>query len=115
MRAIANEHREAAAHAAPTSSRVEGHASAELRMRRGRSLVLAGFVVAVAGIVAYCVACLTAGREPALGSYLNEHAGVLVGPALGVIGAGTLLWLVGSFMYLRAAMDSGPDGDTLDL
>lgn len=115
MRAIPTEHTQSAVPSTAAPTRAEGYADAERRMHRGRRLVLAGFVVAVAGVVAYCVACLTAGREPALGSYLNEHAGVLVGPALGVIGAGTLLWLVGSFVYLRAAMDSDPDGDSLDL
>lgn len=113
MSAITTEHR--IAQAAPTPTRAAQAADAERRMTRGRRLVLAGFVVAVAGVVAYCVACLTAGREPALGSYLAEHAGILVGPALGIIGAGTLLWLVGSFMYLGAAMDSDPDGPDLDL
>jgi hypothetical protein len=38
----------------------------------------------------------------------------MIGPALGVIGIGTLLWLVGSFVFLRGAMDSGPDGPDID-
>jgi hypothetical protein len=89
--------------------RAERYADASRRMRRGRRLVFAGFVVAVAGIIAYCLACFAAGADPDMGARFLEDPSYLVGPTLGVIGLGTLLWLVGSIVYLRAAMDSDPD------
>jgi len=82
-------------------------------MRRGKRLVISGFVVAIAGIVGYCVACLSAAVNPALGASLLENPGWLAGPALGTIGLGTVLWLVGSFAYLSGAMDSDPNNPDL--
>jgi len=94
-------------------SQEEVYAEAEQRMRRGRRLVIGGFVVAVVGVIGYSVACFSAAVSPQLGSTLLERPGWLVGPALGIIGLGTLLWLVGSFMYLTGAMDSDPNGPDL--
>ena len=82
----------------------------EKRMRDGRRLVLAGFVIAVLGIVAYCFVGLSA---PASAEIVSGPAD-MIGPALGVIGIGTLLWLVGSFVFLRGAMDSDPEGPDID-
>ncbi len=94
--------------ATPTKSEV--YVSAEQRMRRGQRLVISGFAVAVVGIVAYCVASFTIGANLEPGSALMESPGWLVGPTLGMIGLGTLLWLVGSFVYLNGVMDSDPNG-----
>lgn len=102
---------EAAPVAAP--SKTDTYAMAEERMRRGKRLVMGGFVVAVLGIVAYCVVCFSAAMNPELGSTLLESPGWLAGPTLGIIGVGTLLWLVGSFIYLNGAMDSDPNGPDL--
>lgn len=82
------------------------YAKAARRMRRGRQLVISGFVVAVVGIVAYCIACFSTGVNQEFGSALLENPEWLVAPTLGVIGLGTLLWLVGSFLYLIGGMDS---------
>jgi len=82
---------------------------AVLRMRQGHRLVISGFVVAVAGVVAYCIVCLGAALNQNLGAALLESPGWLAGSMLGIIGLGTLLWLVGSFMYLSGGMDSDPD------
>ncbi len=90
--------------------KAEPYARAEQQMRRGKQLIISGFIVAVVGIVAYCVASFTVGANLELGSALLESPGWLVGPTLGVIGLGTLLWLVGSFVYLNSAMDSDPNG-----
>ncbi len=86
------------------------HANAARKMSRGRRLVIAGFVVAIVGIVAYCVVLFGAATNPTLGAILLKTPGWLVGPTLGAVGLGTLFWLVGSFMYLTGAMDSGPEG-----
>jgi hypothetical protein len=44
-----------------------------------------------------------------LGSVLLRAPGWVLGPALGIIGIGTLLWLVGSFLYLQGGLDSDPE------
>ncbi len=93
-----------------TPTKTEVYARAEQRMRRGKQVVISGFIVAVVGIVAYCVASFSAAVNQELGSALLESPGWLVGPTLGMIGLGTLLWLVGSFVHLNGAMDSDPNG-----
>lgn len=98
---------------APRLSKAERHARAAQRMRQGKGLVISGFVVAVLGIVAYCVVCLSAAMSQDLGTALLESPGWLAGPMMGIIGLGTLLWLVGSFMYLSGGMDSDPDNPDL--
>ena len=95
---------------APEPSRTEIFARAEKRMRQGKRLVISGFVVAVVGIVGYCLACFSAESNPEFGATYLQQQISFVRPALGVIGLGTLLWLVGSFLYLRGGMDSDPDG-----
>ena len=94
-------------------SKAEIYARAEQRMKFGKKLVISGFVVAVAGIVGYCIACFSAAASQELGSAFLENPGWLAVPTLGVIGLGTLLWLVGSFLYLSGGMDSDPDGPNL--
>lgn len=96
-------------------TKAEIYARAERQMRRGKRLVFGGFIVAIVGIVAYCAICFTAAANQELGQALLDSPGWMAGPALGIIGLGTLLWLVGSFSYLKGAMDSDPDGETPDL
>jgi hypothetical protein len=96
-----------------TPTKAEVYARAEQRMRRGKQLVISGVIVAVVGIVAYSVASFNAAAIQELGSALLESRGWLVGPTLGIIGLGTLLWLVGTFVYLVGAMDSDPNGPEL--
>ncbi len=93
-----------------TSPEEEAYARAEQRMQRGKRLVISGFIVAVLGIVTYCVASFSAGVNMELGAAFLENPWQLVGLPLGMIALGTLLWLVGSFVYLDAAMDSDPNG-----
>jgi hypothetical protein len=97
-----------------TPTKAEVYARAEQQMRRGKHLVISGFIVAVVGIVAYCIACFSAGVNQGLASAFLESPGWLVGPTLGIIGLGTLLWLVGSFVYLSGAMDSDGNGPDLN-
>ncbi len=96
-----------------TPTKAEAYARAEQQMRRGKQLVISGFIVAVVGIVAYCVACFSAGVNQELASALLGSPGWLIGPTLGIIGLGTMLWLVGSFIYLSGAMDSDANGPDL--
>ncbi|MCC7007956.1 MAG: hypothetical protein IT184_03995 [Acidobacteria bacterium] len=92
------------------STTADLHAEAERRMRRGKRLVIGGCVLSVVGVIAYSIACLTAGVNENVGLILLDHRAPLVAPTLGVIGLGTLLWLVGSVMYLDGVMESDPDG-----
>lgn len=89
------------------------YATAARRMRRGKQLVICGFVVAVVGMVGYCLACFAAGANESLGAALLQSPGWLIGPTLAVLGAGTLLWLAGSFLYLIGGMESDPEGPDL--
>lgn len=88
-------------------ARTEVYASAERRMRRGERLVITGFVLAMLGIAVYCVGV---GASEYLGASLLENPEWAIEAALGILGLGTLLWLAGLFGYLRAAMDSDPEG-----
>ncbi|KAA0232303.1 MAG: hypothetical protein EDR02_18065 [Actinobacteria bacterium] len=91
-------------------TKAEVYARAEGMMRRGKRLVISGFAVSLVGIIGYCVVSLSASINEDVGASFLQNPGPLVGPALVVLGLGTLLWLVGSFLYLRGAMDSDPDG-----
>ncbi|MCC7542935.1 MAG: hypothetical protein IT379_42360 [Deltaproteobacteria bacterium] len=86
----------------------------DARQRRGKMLVVAGWVLTVAGAVIYCLACFGAGADQDLGQILAYGSVPFARGALGVVGLGTLLWLVGSFTYLRAAMDAFEPGPTDD-
>lgn len=92
-------------------SRQEVSVRTEKRMRDGKLLILIGFIVAVLGIVAYCIVGLSAPARVGAVSGLGDW----VGPSLGVIGVGTAIWLIGSVMFLRGAMDSDADTTGLEL
>ncbi|MBZ0135265.1 MAG: hypothetical protein K8I27_02690 [Planctomycetes bacterium] len=82
-------------------------------MRRGKLLVMGGFVITIVGIVGYCLTCFSAGVNEDVGSTLMGSPGLLIVPTLSIMGLGTLCWLVGSFMYLSGGMDSDPSGPDL--
>ena len=94
-------------------SKAEVYAKAERRMRRGKRLVISGFVIAIVGIIAYCLVGLSADVNRQLSSAFLESSEWLTGATLGIIGFGTLLWLAGSFLYLSGGLDSDPDGPDL--
>ena len=94
-------------------SKAEVYARAERQMRRGKRLVISGFVVAAVGMVTYCVVGLSAGVNQQTGSAFLESSGWLHGATLAIIGLGMLLWLVGSILYVNGGMDSDPDGPDL--
>ena len=95
--------------AALAAARARAHAAAESRMRRGKRLVISGFIIAIIGVVGYCAACHSAGVNQDLGTTFLDNPALLVGPTLGFIGVGTLLWLVGSVLFLMGAMDDEPE------
>lgn len=83
------------------------YASAERRMLFGKRVVIAGFVVAILGVIAYCLASFNSDLNQQFGDV--EYSGGLLSLSLGMIGLGTLLWLIGSFIHLKAAMESDPE------
>lgn len=86
---------------------------AESRQRAGKKMILAGFVVTILGVVLYCAACFAGGMDADMGDLLFRNAVPFARATLGVLGLGTLVWLVGSFTYLRGAMDADEEsGET---
>lgn len=80
-------------------------------MRDGRRFILTGFVIAVIGIISYCIVGLGAPTQEGDVATFGSH----VVPSLCIIGLGTLLWLIGSIRFLGGAMDSNDDVIDLDL
>ena len=68
------------------------------RIRNGKNLVIAGFVISIVGIILYCMASFSTG--------FGQDEPVFIKESLGVVGAGVLVWLVGAIKYLNAAIDS---------
>jgi hypothetical protein len=71
---------------------------------------VAGSVITVAGVILYCVASFAGGMGAGLGDILFRNAVPFARTTLGVLGLGTLVWLAGSFAYLKGAMDAD-EGD----
>lgn len=88
---------------------------AESLQRTGKKLVIAGFVVTIAGVIGYCVACFAAGFNADMGNILYNNTVPFARATLAVLGLGTLVWAAGSLTYLRGVMDAdessedGPD------
>src|SRR3990167_6641152 len=89
------------------------YAAAEQQMRCGRRLVISGSIIAIIGIICRCIASFSVDIGPNIGAIFLKNPERFLGPTLGVIGLGTLLWLIGSFVYLHGAMDSDPNGPDL--
>lgn len=83
----------------------------DLRLRKGKALVVAGWVIAMVGVLVYCVASFAAGADVGLAEILLDGAVPAARVGLIVVGVGTLVWLVGSVVHMNAALDlrdSGP-------
>ena len=68
------------------------------RMQTGKRLVIGGFLIAIAGIVVYCVAGFSADFGQELST--AGRAG------LAMVAAGTISWFVGAIKYFHGAIDS---------
>ncbi|HSB18767.1 MAG TPA: hypothetical protein VLD85_02030 [Anaeromyxobacteraceae bacterium] len=77
----------------------------EVRQRQGKFLVVAGWVIAVVGVVLYCAACFADETGADLGAIVFRNAIPAARTALLVVGGGTLLWIVGSLVLLDAELD----------
>lgn len=82
---------------------------AESLQRNGRRLVVLGYAVTVVGIVLYCLACFAGGLRADIGDLLLNNAVPFARATLAVLGVGTAMWIVGSFTYLRGAMEDNVD------
>jgi hypothetical protein len=79
---------------------------ADARQRRGKVLVVAGWIVAVVGVVVYCAASFAAEPSADLAAIVFEGAAPAARGGLLVIGVGTLTWIVGSILHTIAMLDS---------
>lgn len=86
---------------------------AETMQKNGKGMILAGFVITVVGVVLYCLACFAGGVDAGMGDILFRNAVPFARATLGILGVGTLVWLVGSFTYLRGAMDADEDANNI--
>jgi hypothetical protein len=102
------------AHApSPALSKEAVYAKAEKQMRLGQILVISGFGILMAGIVAYCIVGVAAEPNQNLGIAFLANSSWLIAPAQAVMAVGTLLWLAGSLLYVLGALDSDPTGPDL--
>jgi hypothetical protein len=76
--------------------------------RTGKRLILAGSAITVVGVILYCAVCFAGGMDAGLGEILFENAVPFARGALVVLGIGTLVWLIGSYTYLKSALESDP-------
>lgn len=97
---------------AARATRPSRTARAESMQKRGRAMIFAGFVITIAGVVLYCAVCFSGGIDADMGELLLENAVPFARATLGVLAVGTLVWLVGSFAYLRGAMDADDDASS---
>lgn len=93
---------------APPAAAV-ARARREARQRLGKVLVVAGWGIAVLGVAIYCVASFAAAPEADLAAILLHGAIPAARGGLAVIGAGTLVWLVGSILHLNASLDAADE------
>lgn len=79
---------------------------AETLQRNGNWLIIAGFVITIVGVVLYCTVSFAADMSADLADVLFRNTVPFARTTLGVLGFGTLVWLVGSFMCLRGAVEA---------
>ncbi len=98
------------------ASAAERRARAERRLKLGTALVVGGWVIALAGVVLYCVASFAGESDADLAAILLHGAVPAARAGLFVVGGGTLLWIVGSVLHAGAALDgaAGREGSPDD-
>jgi hypothetical protein len=95
----------------PTSiaAEVDSVPAAAADSRMGKRMIVAGFVITILGVIGYCVASFAAGTDAGMDDVLFRNAEPFARVTLGVLGLGTLVWLIGSWTYLRAEMEADDD------
>lgn len=79
---------------------------AEALQVSGRRMVVVGYVITIVAVVLYCIACFTGGLSADMGDLLMQNAVPFGRATLALLGVGTACWVIGSFTYLRGAMDA---------
>ena len=82
---------------------------AESLRKAGNVMIVAGFIITIVGVVLYCAVCFAGGMDADMADVLFRNTVPFARATLGVLGLGTLVWLIGSFTYLRGAMDADDD------
>lgn len=88
------------------------YAKADRRLQMGKRLVITGFFVALIGVILYCVVPFSIANQP-LRATVQADMGWPVVVSLGMVGVGTLLWIVGAIVYFIGGVDSDPSGPDL--
>lgn len=92
--------------AAPEDARA---ALAEAQQKNGKRMVIAGFVITIVGVVLYCAVNFAGGVDAGMDNALFSNGVPFNWATLAILGLGTLVWLAGSFTYLRGMMDAEED------
>ncbi len=92
----------------PNGKKRNEYATAKRRIQRGRRFVTYGFAVSIVGIVGYCLAVFGIAGSGGPRDTSLESTGVFVRPALGILGLGVLLWMIGSFLHLNGVVEDDP-------
>lgn len=74
------------------------------KMQNGKKFIVIGFVIAIIGILLYCI--------PTLSIELGYDNPVFSGAGLIAIGTGVICWITGAVKYLNAAIDSNSVEDS---
>jgi hypothetical protein len=92
-----------------TSRRDASGARSEVR-QPCEALIVAGLLSAMLGVTFYCVASLVDGPDVGLATVVLDGVAPAARAGLVAAGAGALMWLVGSMLYLGAAVDADDAG-----
>src|SRR5512146_31575 len=89
-----------------TSPRALQRARFETRQRQGKTLVVAGWISAMLGVVLYCIASFSGDANADLAAIVLHGAIPAARAALVIVGGGTLLWIIGSVLHATAVLDA---------
>ncbi len=75
------------------------------QMRFGKKLITCGFILLISGIILYCLTNFNMTVNQVVYSPLITYNSHHLIPTLAIIGVGVIIWLCGSFIQLKGAMD----------
>lgn len=98
-------------HKDATAQETTRNERAESLQRNGKRMVFTGFAITILGVLLYCAVSFAEGANVDMGDVLLRNAAPLTRATLAVLGIGTLIWLIGSFTYLRGMMDADEEAE----
>lgn len=101
------------AHVDRTAIEESRYAKAARQIQTGKALVIVGFVLLLAGALAYCFFSIGTGINLDTGTTVPAAHAKWTLAGLFAMGTGALLWLLGSFLYSLGALESDPEGPDL--